>query len=683
MRFGVPRSDSESGAEEEEEEQPPRRKQSPKNQKKVNHRHPLSKSTTNNPNDFSGTYSTPTHPSNSFLSRSLNHSLSGSTRKAHPSKSASANLGLPVPTSDTTPSPFAVVPHNLKSSTSGFPINRSSLRIRLDEQTSFSSDEGEEEDEQPDSEEEQWPIKRCDPGAPNKALESFNIPHLLPDDDPVLVWEQQERQSTYQLSIQNATARRRHFEGIHVRTLARANENNEQQHKQQMNELSQVLARIGLDKEREMRLVAEEFEKRERERARIFEALISEAEKLEQEELLRLNRIRQEEAARTAELERQELLKQQQLEERKRKEAETKRKLEQEHQDLLERQKKEAEELKLSEAQASTIKSVRDDYKKWYSTIQQFKSTVLPTVSASESFKTLCRQAKRRITPKVGQLTNGSRQIEKVILEVGGVLNETRKHDESVYLWVCNHLAKAVIRQAETEVTAKLSTVYPLGRLVVGLMMIGYPEVGTILMGRLVKKCYFVAAYRPLPEEGQSEADYRKQLGYQPENSSREESRVQYNNRMAGLVALFAAIKQTDPSDVVPSLKGVPKQEQLQRIPPELRLDSSWKWLANTLKLPLIFLTATPRVLASFLEVAGQRLFEIYGSQFIKFLKTLLDHGILNPTHPSLKFNWNDIDCKPSIFQLQGLIEDFLNKGKLLPDPHLNPTGRFYQLTYD
>ncbi|KAA1064850.1 hypothetical protein PGT21_016572 [Puccinia graminis f. sp. tritici] len=152
---------------------------------------------------------------------------------------------------------------------------------------------------------------------------------------------------------------------------------------------------------------------------------------------------------------------------------------------------------------------------------------------------------------------------------------------------------------------------------------------------------------------------------------------------MARLVAIFAAIKQSDPSDVVPSLKGVPKQEQLQRIPPELRLDSSWKWLANTLKLPLIFLTATPRVLASFLEVASQRLFEIYGSQFIKFLKTLLDRGILIPAHPSPKSNWNDIDCKPSIFQLQGLIEDFLNKGKLLPDPHLNPTGQFYQLTYD
>jgi FtsZ-interacting cell division protein YlmF len=96
MRFAVPRSDSESAEEEEEEDeeekekeqqqQPPPRKQSPTNHKKRSHRHPLSKSTTNDL--FLGTYDTPTRSSNPLLSRSLNHSLSGSTRKAHPSKTA-------------------------------------------------------------------------------------------------------------------------------------------------------------------------------------------------------------------------------------------------------------------------------------------------------------------------------------------------------------------------------------------------------------------------------------------------------------------------------------------------------------------------------------------------------------------------------------------------------------------
>ncbi|KAI9606741.1 hypothetical protein H4Q26_006278 [Puccinia striiformis f. sp. tritici PST-130] len=578
-------------------------------------KHPLSRTINNSSTEF---YSTPTKSTKPLLSRSLNHSLAGSSRKTHKSKQSSGQVGLPVPKSETTPSPFAVVPRDLKSSSPGFPLTRSTLRIRLDERTSFSSDEGEEdeeeeeeEDEQPDSEEEQWPIKRSEPGRISNGVDSLNVPHVLPDDDPVLVWEQQERQSTYQLSIQNATARRRHFEGIHVRTLARANENNEQQYKQQMNELSEVLARIGLDKEREMRLVAEGFEKRERERARVFEALISEAEKLEQEE---------------------EVLKQQQLEERRLKEAETQRRLEQEERDQVERRKRRQKNSKYPKLKP-----------------QVSKLSAMITRSGTRPYNKSKLPSYLRYP-----LTNLSKLfIEKVILEVGGVLNETRKHDENVYLWACNHLSKSVIRQAETEVTAKLSTVYPLGRLVVGLMMIGYPELGTILMGRLVKKCYFVAAYRPILTEGQSESDYRKQLGYQPENSSREESRVQYNNRMAGLVALFAAIKQTDPSDVVPSLKGIPQQEQINRIPPELRLDSSWKWLANTLKAPVISLTATPRVLASFLEVAGQRLYEVYGIQFIKLIKVILQDGILNP-HSDLQFNWSDIDCKPSIFQLQG-----------------------------
>ena len=92
----------------------------------------------------------------------------------------------------------------------------------------------------------------------------------------------------------------------------------------------------------------------------------------------------------------------------------------------------------------------------------------------------------------------------------------------------------------------------------------------------------------------------------------------------------------------------------------------------------MIGLTPTSRVLSSFLEVAGERLFQVYGIQFVKLLKAILNHGILDP-HASIKFNWTDIDCKPSIFQLQGLLEDFLNKGALLRNREQNPTGRFYE----
>lgn len=684
MRFSVPLSDSETESESDNGPQLTLNKSSSSKLKWVDDDPRISnprKTSSRSNTDLLGSSSTSNKSSKPPLSRSLAHSSSGSSKNVSKLKQPGAtySVGLPVPKSDTTPSPFAVVPLKLKSSSPGFPLTRSTLRVRLDEQSDSSSDE--DGHESPDSEEEQWPIGR----SKSERLENDPaiIPHVLPDHDAVSIWEQKERQSTYQLSMQNAAARRRHFEGIHVRTLARANECSQLDYKQKMNELSEVLARIGLDKEKEMKLVAEGFEKREKERARAFKALISEAEKLEQEEILRQNRIKQEEAARKAELERQQILKQQELEERKAREAELKRQKEQELKDQLEREKKEQEALKLLGIDLSCVESARKDYERWYSTMQQIKSTVLPAVSSNERFKTVCRQAKRKITPKVGQLTNGSRQIEKVIMELGDVLRETRKTGQEVYLWACNHLSKALIKQAETEVTAKLSTVYPLARLVVGLILVGYPELGEILMARLVKKCYFVAAYRPMATEGMDEGEYRKLLGYKPENSSQEETKIQYNNRMAGIVALFAAIKQTDLNDVVPSLKGTTDPKRFQRIPSELRLDSSWNWISTMLKPPMIGLTPSPRVITSFLEVSAGRLFEVYGIQFIKLLKSILHHGIERAeAHPTAKFSWDDPDCKPSIFQLQGLLEDFLNKDILSSRDAQACTGRFYQTTY-
>ncbi|MBW0561293.1 hypothetical protein O181_101008 [Austropuccinia psidii MF-1] len=610
--------------------------------------------------------------------------------QSHSKKNQKSNgpycVGLPVPTSETTPSPFALSRAKSKSTSFGFSRPKSTLKIQLDDEFVSLSEVSQEDlntdHDEIDSEEEQWPISRLKSTQSNNlsARIDQNLPsHILPDDDMVQVWEAKERQSTYQLSMRNALARRKHFEGIHARTLEKANETNQRQYKQKMDELSEILGRIGLDKEKEMRMVAESFEKREKERSRLFESLILEAEKVEQEEILRQARIKQQEAARKAELERQEAIKKKELDERAKQAAELARLQEQKLKEHLENQKKEQErknqekERKKKEEELlnrlDDLKIVKETYEKFHQTMQHVKSTVLPNVSLNDAYRAFCRQAKRKITPKVGQLTNSSRQIEKVILELGDVLKETRKSSKDVYLWSCNHLSKALIKQAETEITAKLSTAYPMARLVLGLILVGYQELGDILMARLVKKCYFVTAYRPVMSTGQSMAEYRKQLGFQPE--SQEESGVQYSARMAGILALYAAIAQTDPRDVVPSLKDRVADDQIQRIPPQLRLDFSWCWFSYMLKLPMIQLSSTPQLISTYIEIAGARMYEIYGKQYLKLLSVILNEGIKNQ---KAQFNWNE--CKPSISRLETLLEDLVsqnNHQEKLVD------GRYYE----
>lgn len=135
--------------------------------------------------------------------------------------------------------------------------------------------------------------------------------------------------------------------------------------------------------------------------------------------------------------------------------------------------------------------------------LQHIKQAVLPVVSQNPTWRKACFQAKRAITPKIGQLTSSASATHRIITQLDEVLSSMRAPPPAgpgapePYTWTLNHLAKALVKQAETEVTAKLGTAYPLGRVVVGLLLRGHTELGDVLMARLVKKCFWLTAHWP------------------------------------------------------------------------------------------------------------------------------------------------------------------------------------------
>lgn len=133
---------------------------------------------------------------------------------------------------------------------------------------------------------------------------------------------------------------------------------------------------------------------------------------------------------------------------------------------------------------------------------QEIKASVLPVVSQNPTYRKACYTAKRAITPKIGQLTASSSVTLHIIEHLHETLNGLRPPAgqptvTQPYTWTLNHLAKALVKQAETEVTAKLSTAYPLGRVVIGLLARGHTELGEVLMARFVKKCFWITGWWP------------------------------------------------------------------------------------------------------------------------------------------------------------------------------------------
>ena len=256
-------------------------------------------------------------------------------------------------------------------------------------------------------------------------------------------------------------------------------------------------------------------------------------------------------------------------------------------------------------------------------------------MSQNASFRAICHKAKRQITPKIGQLTASASATAAIITALDACLCDVRTHGPQPYTWSLNHLAKALVKQVEAEVTVKVGSAYPLGRVVVGLLARGHTELGEVLMARLVKKCFWVTAWWPAKLADQTIEQYEKTLGRTPreakekgENGTKTaqfESSDQYAVRMAASVALFAAIIQASPLDPP---QGPCPAAAIANIPPHFRPSAAWRWLTLVLRAPLVGQETMPLLIAVFLEIAGESLLAAFGRQMHKFCEVLLREGV-------------------------------------------------------
>jgi len=192
---------------------------------------------------------------------------------------------------------------------------------------------------------------------------------------------------------------------------------------------------------------------------------------------------------------------------------------------------------------------------------QYIKEELLPKVNSSPDWKKKCNAVKRQITPKIGQIINSQPVILRIVSspsfslfpsqilllytrlsnpnslfaslsslssfllfsssslppsslslpslqtsEISLILHSAQAASPEIYIWILNHLSKILIKQAETEVTAKPSAAFPLARMVVGLMRMGHAEgVGKVLFARMVKKCPWVVPFYPARKEVSSD----------------------------------------------------------------------------------------------------------------------------------------------------------------------------------
>jgi nucleoporin GLE1 len=208
------------------------------------------------------------------------------------------------------------------------------------------------------------------------------------------------------------------------------------------------------------------------------------------------------------------------------------------------------------------------------------------------------------------------------------------------YAYLLSHLSKAIIKQAESEVSAKVEAAFPLARVIVGLLIRGHGALGEVLFARLVKKCPWVVPYYPskqpvspsvrpkqsfADEQDQSREAYEKSTG-----RGSDESKADYISRMGGIATLYFAILQTPLASLVRGLPATPTPKELPNlIHSSLRPIASWAWLANSLRDPMPAMEPIAHLVSSWIETTGYDTVKRYGDkQSGKILDALYREGI-------------------------------------------------------
>lgn len=305
------------------------------------------------------------------------------------------------------------------------------------------------------------------------------------------------------------------------------------------------------------------------------------------------------------------------LEKKEKKKLEKQKK--EEEQKRYEEKKKQEEEKKLAleeqERQRkknyfdgfTNFEKINNEFLSYKLNIKKIKSDVKEVINQDKEKKKIAFSLKRKINPNFGQLTDSFKQLERVQQEIKRYIEESR-NDELIYRWTLNFVSKALIQQAEVEVTVKISAVLPLARLAYFLIN-NFPEMENYLTSRFVKKCPMIIGFNCLidTEEG------RLNMGWKRKESLWEDD-VKYDERVSGIFSLWSTMTR------------LVEFKQVEFF----SFKSSWKFIARLLntdveKLRNIHLA----ILGSWWETTAEYFLKIYQRQGRKLIEVMIKDWLI------------------------------------------------------
>ncbi|KZT06969.1 uncharacterized protein LAESUDRAFT_652261 [Laetiporus sulphureus 93-53] len=437
--------------------------------------------------------------------------------------------------------------------------------------------------------------------------------------DPYEEWEANTKREAFRTARAEQAFRRQQRQELLARSHADALKQRNEKYQKELKAVQTVLSAQQGSRRVEGRKLLDDWESRSKSLLQHIESVIkAEEERAKAQQEIDRKKKEEEEKRRREEEERrrEEEGRRRQEEENRRKEEEERKRKEQE--EAQAKQKREQEE-KVAREQEQAEQQQRatlgyttplEDWKRARSVLKNLKTGPMAIVKGDKALKAMWGTGRRAITPRVGQLTADEESVSRITGQLIDILHPKQPHPEHVYYALLSSLAKAILLQAETEVTAEKHSARPLADVTVRLLstLNGFVE---IFWAKLCQRAGGWPVPVMVPEEDVDgtkfdAAAWRKACGYRDgENSS------DYTTRVSGLMRLYfmmLGIRSSGPLDFIFSTSKF------------------WTYCARMLSEPsLLKQPIAPSILFVALDVAGQRAGMIWGPQWVKLLSLLYE----------------------------------------------------------
>ncbi|KAG6335051.1 hypothetical protein ID866_4029 [Astraeus odoratus] len=332
-------------------------------------------------------------------------------------------------------------------------------------------------------------------------------------------------------------------------------------------------------------------------------------------------------------------------EEERRKEEELRKKAREEQamhereQQERERKKKEKEVVEAEARKAIGMADAEVDWKYGREMLNHLKSGPMKTVKGDKALRSQWNAIRRQITPRIGQLTQDQETISRITNQLIELVRPATAHPRPLYLATLSSLSKAILLQAETEVTAEKKSAYPLA--LVTCSLLHHPSLSDtfpdVFYAKTLQRTggWGVPVIVPAQDVGGktwSDEERRKAMGYQwtggeDGGEGGWESTGEHATRIAGIMRVYflvLAMSVSMPTPVPAAELG--KAPQLSRGQRLFHLPHFWMYFSRMLGDERLLETAVAaQILHVALDVAGLEARHIWGKQWIKLLELLYE----------------------------------------------------------